>query len=378
MKVTRSDVVVIGGGIMGASTAFFLARRGKSVTLLERDLVGQHASGTNFGNTRRQGRPLYQLPLANRASAIWRQAKTLLGADVEYLQAGHIRVTYQGQDADEARMVDYARDARELGLELEILTRDSLRQRFPFLGPEVVAGSYSHADGHANPRLVAPAFARAAARLGARVRENTRIIAVEKVAGDFHVLSEHNELYCAPVLVIATGAWGGELAAQFREPVPITSWGPTMSVTEPAPYAIAPSVGVYTSVEKESVYFRQIPRGNVIIGGSHKGPGFPNTCRTHVRPANSLSQFKQIQRLAPGVGKLRVIRVWSGTEGYFADWQPVLGPSARVPDLYYAFGFSGSGFQIGPGVGETLAELIATGSTDIDLSHYRINRFYAA
>ena len=377
MKITRSDVVVIGGGIMGSSAAFFLARRGKSVTLLERDLVGQHASGTNFGNTRRQGRPLFQLPLANRASAIWKQSKALLGADVEYLQGGHMRVTYAGRDEDEARMAEYARDARELGLELEMITGDSLRQRFPFLGPEVGAGSYCHEDGHANPRLVAPAFARAAAREGATVRENARIIAVEKVAGDFHVLSEHNELYRAPVLVIATGAWGGELAAQFHEPVPITSRGPTMSVTEPAPYAISPSVGVSTKLAHEAVYFRQIPRGNVIIGGSIRGPGFPNTCRTHVRPANSLSQFREIQRLAPGVGKLRVIRVWSGTEGYFDDERPVLGPSAKIPDLYYAFGFSGNGFQLGPGVGETLAELIATGRTDIDLSHYRVNRFYA-
>lgn len=375
MKAHASDVIVVGGGIMGSSTAFFLARRGLSVTLLERDLVGQHASGVNYGGVRRQGRPLYQLPLANRASAIWRSANALLASDVEYLQSGHIRVCYRGSDEDAARMEQYAADAREYGLNLEYLEAPELRARFPFFGPEVMAGSVSVEDGHANPRLVAPAFARAARRHGARVEENTRIIAVEKVGGDFLVEGANQRLFKAPVLVLSTGAWATELASQFGEPVPMTSWGPTMSVTEPVTYGIGPSLGVYTTVKKESVYFRQIPRGNIIIGGSNPAPGYPITGRTPVRPHNTLSQLQEIRRLAPALGQLNIIRVWSGTEGYMPDGQPVLGPSEKVSGLFYAFGFSGAGFQLGPGVGETLAELIATGATPIDLSHYKLSRF---
>ena len=95
MSAISSDVVIIGGGIMGSSAAFFLSRRGRSVTLLESGLIGQQASGTNFGNTRRQGRPLDQLPLANRASDIWQRSKELLGSDIKYLESGHLRICYR-------------------------------------------------------------------------------------------------------------------------------------------------------------------------------------------------------------------------------------------------------------------------------------------
>lgn len=375
MKIVASDVVVIGGGIMGSSAALFLRERGLSVTLLERDRVGQHASGTNFGNVRRQGRPLYQLPLALRASDIWRRSKVLLETDVEYRQAGHMRVCYHDNSAAPDMFADYARDAREFDLHLEVLAGEAMRKRFPYLGPEVAAVSYSADDGHANPRLVAPAFARAAQRLGARVDELTRVIAVEKIGDDFHVMSERGTLYRAPNVLVCTGAWGNELASQFREGVPLASFGPTMSVTEPVPHAILPSIGVSTPLEKETVYFRQVERGNVVIGGSTRGLGFPNTGKTPVHAQNTLSQLNEIKRLAPCLGQLNIIRTWSGTEGYLPDWQPVLGPSQAAAGLYYAFGFSGAGFQIGPGVGATLAELIASGHTDIDLSHYSLARF---
>lgn len=127
----RSDVAIIGGGIMGCSAAFFLRQRGLSVTLIETDKVGRQASGTNFGNVRRQGRPIFQLPLANRASRIWRSANELLGADVEYLQGGHMRVCFRDRPENVGAMEDYAAKAREEGLDLELLSGNVLRDRFP-------------------------------------------------------------------------------------------------------------------------------------------------------------------------------------------------------------------------------------------------------
>jgi sarcosine oxidase subunit beta len=97
-----------------------------------------------------------------------------------------------------------------------------------------------------------------------------------------------------------------------------------------------------------------------------------------VKPENTLSQLRQIRRLAPALQRLQIIRVWSGVEGYTADNQAAMGASERVSGLYYAFGFSGAGFQLGPGVGETLAELIVTGATGIPLEPYRISRFTPA
>jgi sarcosine oxidase subunit beta len=370
-----TDVAIIGGGLMGSSAAFFLRQRGLSVALLETDKVGRQASGTNFGNVRRQGRPIFQLPLANRASAIWRKANELLGADVEYLQSGHIRVCFRDRPENIGAMEDYAAKAREEGLDLELLSGNALRERFPFLGPEVLAGSYSAMDGHANPRLAAPAFARAAVRLGAQLFEDTRIVHAAKQGADFVLEADDGRRFRAPILLVTAGAWAGKIVSQFGEALALTPRAPTMTVTEPVPYAIPPAVGVMTPLEHETVYFRQVARGNVVLGGSTRAPSYPDEYRSYVLPENTLSQLHHIRRLAPGLGALQVIRVWTGIEGYTDDSLPVMGPSGQVPGLFYAFGFSGSGFQIGPGVGETMAELIANGTTDIPIAAYSIARF---
>lgn len=374
-QIHQSDVAIIGGGLMGCSAAFFLRQRGLSVTVLETDKVGRQASGTNFGNVRRQGRPIFQLPLANRAIRIWRDSPQLLGSDVEYLQSGHIRVCFRERPENIGKMEEYAALAREEGLDLELLSANALREKFPWLGPDVLAGSYSATDGHANPRLAAPAFARAAARLGAAIVEDTKIVHAEKVGEDFRLTAQDGRQFTAPILLITAGAWAGRIAGWFGEDIPLTPRAPTMSVTEPVPYAIAPAVGVMTPDEVETVYFRQVARGNIVLGGSTRAQSYPDDYRSYVLPQNTMTQFEHLRRLAPALANLQVIRVWSGIEGYTDDALPIMGPSAKVSGLFHAFGFSGSGFQIGPGVGETMAELIATGATDIPLEHYSVTRF---
>ncbi|MFL9925401.1 FAD-binding oxidoreductase [Herbaspirillum lusitanum] len=372
----RADVIIVGGGIMGCAAAFFLRRRGRSVILLERELVGRQASGANFGNVRRQGRHLHQLPLANRSREVWGRLPELIGEDVEFLPSGHIRITY---DQERVGLLEsYARDARDYGLELEMVSGDSMRKRFPYLGPEVRAGSLSPLDGHANPRLSAPAFCRAAARLGAQMIEHTEIALVEKEGEDFRAISTDGRVYRAPAMLITAGAWGDHLALQFGEPVPLIARGPQMGVTEPVPYGIRPVVGVSTNITEESLYYRQIPRGNIIFGGCGYGEVSTETIRAYVKPENTIRQLSQLRRLSPVLANVNLIRVWSGIESYLPDSNPVMGPSAKVPGLYYAFGFCGEGFQLGPGVGDVMAELIDTGATDVPLEHYAIGRFAAA
>src|SRR5258708_1113920 len=161
-----------------------------------------------------------------------------------------------------------------------------------------------------------------------------------------------------------------------------------MSVTEPVPYRIRPATGVFTPLEEETVYFRQILRGNVIIGGSTRGPAYPDLCRAYVRPENTLSQLKHIRRLAPALGRLNIIPGWSGIEGYLPDRPPLLGPRERVSGRYSAFGFNragclgwglgGGGFGGGGGGGGGVAEVMQRGTTAIPLGAYRIGRFAAA
>lgn len=373
MSTHAADVVIVGGGFMGAASAFFLRKRGMSVILLERGLIGQQASGVNFGNVRRQGRAIEQLPLANRSREIWLKLKELIGEDVELLLSGHLRIGYRPEHAE--RLEKYAQDAQPYGLGLQMMSAKAVHERFPYLGPEVTSGCYAPYDGHANPRLAAPAFGRAAVREGAQVFENTEIVNVEKDGEDFRVSAADGRTFRAPAVLITAGAWGDRISARFGEPVPMIVKGPQMCVTEPVPYAIAPTIGLATDVVEEVVYFRQVARGNIVIGGGGHEPVDMEKRRAYVNPRRTLMTLAQAPRVIPAFKHLNIIRVWSGIEGYMEDSRPVMGPSARVPGLYYAFGFSGHGFQLGPGVGDVMAELIHTGATTTPIEHYHIGRF---
>lgn len=373
MSEQAADVVIVGGGLMGAATAFFLRRRGVSVILLERGLIGQQASGTNFGNVRRQGRFLPQLPLANRSRAIWGRLNELIGEDAEFLPLGHIRVCFSEDEV--GGLEAYARDALAYDLELEIVSRNALRDRFPYLSPNVVAGSFSPTDGHANPRLAGPAFGRAAARAGAVVHENTEVATIEKVGDDFVVEATDGRRFRAPAVQISAGAWAADMAAKFGEVVPFAVRGPQMAVTEPLPYRIPPAIGVYSRNPEDGIYLRQVERGNVVYGGGWRGPAHADIKRAYVDPMNTLRQFPKLHRVVPAMAHVRIIRTWSGIEGYVDDDIPIMGPSAKVPGLFYAFGFCGHGFQLGPGVGDVMAELIATGATTTPIEPFHVSRF---
>ena len=375
--VRSSDVLVLGGGLMGTTTAFFLRRQhGLSVTLLERELVGRQASGTNFGNVRRQGRALKQMPLANRARAVWGRVNELLGEDLEFVPYGHLRVCYTHAQAE--TLEQHARAVKPLGLELELFSAAQLHKRFGIFASGVVAGSLSPHDGHANPRLAGPAFARAARRAGAEIVEHAEVMHVERDGNGFVAHTADGLRWRAPQLLVACGAWSNRIAAPFGEAVPLEARGPQMGVTEPLPYAIGPSIGVSSPIEHEGLYFRQIRRGNVVFGGGLKGPASAEHVRAYVKPDNVLRQLRELRRVVPAFENVQLIRVWSGIEGYTGDWQPVMGPSAAVPGLHYAFGFNGEGFAISPGVGETMAELIATGKTSTPIDTFSIGRFAAA
>ena len=373
MSTQAADVIIVGGGFMGAATAFFLRKRGVSVILLERGLIGQQASGVNFGNVRRQGRHFEQLPLSQRSHAIWGRLKELIGEDVEFLVSGNMRAGYRQEHVE--RMENYARDAKLHGLELELISGRRMREMFPYLGPNILMTSYLPSDGHANPRLAAPAFGRAAVREGAQVFENTEIVDIEKDGVDFRVTAADGRVFRAPAVQVSAGAWADRISAKFGEPVPMQAKGPQMCVTEPVPYAIGPAIGVPTTIKEEVVYFRQVKRGNIVIGGGGHEPVDLELRRAYVHPHRTLMTLAQLPRVIPAFNRLSIIRVWSGIEGYMQDERPVMGPSARVPGLFYAFGFSGHGFQLGPGVGDVMAELIHTGATTTPIEHYHIGRF---
>ena len=363
-----ADVAIIGGGTVGCSTALHLRWRGATVVLLERGVCGGQASGVNYGGVRQQGRDLAELPLARRAREMWGRLAAIVGSDCEFVASGHVKLARS--DADMAELQAYREDVRPYGLALELLSRSELRARYPFLGDAAVGGSLCAEDGHANPRLVAPAFARAARAAGADIREHAPVTMIERDGTRFRLRTADGIEVGAATLVNAAGAWGHEIAARFGESVPEDVIAPNMCVSEPLPYFMVPNFGVCGG----GIYVRQIPRGNVIFGG---GRGIADRERLRAYPvaATSLDASRQTIALVPRLRHAQIIRTWTGIEGVMPDLIPVVGPSRTTPGLFHAFGFSGHGFQLGPAMGVVLSELILDGATPTPIAAFDIGRF---
>lgn len=363
----KTDVAIVGGGIVGASAALALRQMGLQVALLERDLCGSRSSGVNYGGVRRQGRPLSQLPLAQRAHRIWGRLAELIGTDGEYLRSGHFKIARS--EADLAALERYRDQSRDFELGIELLSGQRLRQRCPWLGGRAVGGSLCVEDGQANPRLVSPAFAMAARRAGAQIFERTPLDEVAHDSQGFLLRSGNALELRAPLMLNCAGAWAGAIASQFDEPVPLQSGHPAMAVTEPLPHFMDWSLGV----EGGGVYCRQVARGNLVLGG---GAGLAlDADRARVGREAIATLAVQAIELLPALRHASFIRTWSGTEGYLPDRQPVLGPSRTTPGLIHGFGFAGAGFQIGPAVGEVLAELVRDGRSSTPIEAFAIERF---
>ena len=363
----QADVAIIGGGIVGSSAALFLRRFGLSVVLLERGLCGAAASGVNYGGVRVQGRGLSQLPLALRSREIWRTLPEYIGIDGEYVPSGHLKLARS--EADLARLEAYARQVEGQGLELRIVSGAAFRRQYPWLGARAIAGSWCPGDGHANPRLVSPAFARAARAAGSTILEHTEVTELGHDGSHFVLGNAQGLRVRAPRLLNCAGAWALSVARAFGDDAPMESIHPGMAVTEPMPRFMDVNIGV----EGGGIYGRQTTRGNCVMGGSRGSSSHP----LHAQP-RALAIAELCQRMAelfPPLAHAQVLRFWSGIEGSLPDHQPIIGPGTKQPQLLHAFGFCGAGFQTGPAVGEALAQWVHHGRPGVPLDAFSIHRF---
>ena len=364
-----ADVAIIGGGLAGSSAALAMRKAGLSVILLDKGFCGAQASGVNYGGVRRQGRGVEQLPLAELSHDIWGRLPELIGIDGEYQRCGHLKLARTEEDF--SKLEAYAARVRPHGLELELISGKTVKTRFPWLTGDVAGASLCHADGHANPRLVSPAFARAARMAGATVLEHMPVHEAVTTGNGFALFAgEDTEIRCRQ-LVNTAGAWSDQFATQFGESVPLKKIYPSMVVTEPLPYLLPMSMGE----EGGSFYGRQVTRGNYVMGG---GRGVvldnPDYSRPSVTAASSVMQ--RAIALFPHLQHAHVIRFWSGTEAEMPDGNPVISASSKVNGLFHAFGFCGAGFQTAPAVGSVLCDLVTKGHSSIPVEAFSIDRFH--
>lgn len=365
----QSDVLVIGGGIHGLSTAFHLASKGVTVTVLEADYCARHASGVNAGGVRTLGRHVAEIPLALSSRELWHELPSVLGNDGGFVPSGQLKLAENHTELQECQ--ERVRQLQNLGFSHEVLIGpDEVFERVPSVARHVVGGIWVKDDGYATPYWTVTAFRHAAERLGVQIHEGTLAQRIEQKGEQWRVTTPRGD-FTANHLVITAGAWARALAEQVGEAVPGRPEGLMLMVT----HRVAPFCTPVLGATGRSLSFKQFANGTVVVGGKLIGTlDFP---ARHGEVDMTLlgASARTVTDLFPHLKHLGVNRVWAGIEAFTDDDLPVIGASRKASNLSYSFGFCGSGFQMGPGVGRRLAQEILGEHSDISLDAFAVDRF---
>lgn len=354
---------------MGCASAYYLAKEGLDVVLVEKNAaVGLEASGRCACGVRQQGRT-GALQLARASVRLWASLAEELECDLEYVRTGNLKIVWDQEGA--AELEQKAAWEHFQGLtEVRLLTAAECREMVPGITERTVAGKFCPTDGMANPMLVAPAFGRAAVRLGAKKHTRTKVTGLliqgSAVRG---VATEGGEIEAGCVINTA-GPW----AARFNEMAgcrtPIQPGLDTLMITERQPRRFTPFVGFGWWG-----YILQPKAGNIVIGLEDK----PNDeFNTRVDYEDLAIKARDMIQMLPWLGEVSFLRAFSGITEYTPDREPYIGVLPGVSGFYTASGFSGQGFCLGPVVGKILAELITGGEASVSLSSFRPERFAVA
>lgn len=369
-----SDVLVVGAGIIGCATAYYLAKKGKTVTVLDREPnVGEGASSRNGGGVRQSGRDARELPLAMYAvEHLWPQLSDELGADVEYVKKGNLRL---GKTEDHLKtLTRLATMSQGLGLDMKMIGPEEVRSINPYLSEEVIGASWCPTDGHANPMRATLAYYRAAKRLGVRFITGVRVERLVKAAGRLKGAETSVGFFAAPSVVVAAGMGSRAIAASVGIDVPMHGELIECLVTEAQPRMFDQMLGVATG----DFYGHQTAHGSFVFGGSSgleeaNGAFGGRPCESITAPA----ECREILGYIPLLTDAKIVRTWAGWEDVCVDGVPVISAIDEVPGLVLACAFTGHGFGISPIVGTLLAELACDEKTTLDVSAFRYDRFKA-
>lgn len=367
------DIIIIGGGITGISTAYELAKRGARVTLLERDRLNSMGSGWTLAGVRQSGRHPAELPIAQAAIRRWEQLADELDADIEYRQDGNLRLALSEDEIPVIRQV--VADTNAAGIPAEYVDAARVREIAPVITDQVTGASFCPTDGHANNHLVVDAYASAATRHGASIRTSTdvaglvthgdRVTGVRTTAGDLH----------AEVVIAAAGIHTPHLLAPLGLDLPLQVVLCPVFTTEPTEPALAPVIGMadasFAGRQEASGRFR-------LIGNSLPWTENRHDAASPMPSAGTVAQMIDgAIRILPSVRDLRIDRIWGGLIDSTPDALPVIERSPAYDGLVIAAGFSGHGFGIGPATGAILADLATAGTTGFDLAPFALDRFRA-
>ena len=369
MAARTADVVVIGGGIHGCSTALHLALRGVNTILVEKDHAGRHASGVNAGGVRQLARHVAEIPLSISSMALWERIEDLVGDDCGFSSAGTVLVA----ESDE-ELAGFRERVDDLNLRgfthEELIDQAELRRLVPAVSEHCPGGVVSRRDGAADPFRTTQAFRRRAVEKGVTVLEGVRVTGIVRQGNVWRVETSDGPIE-APKVVNAAGAWADRIAAALGEPVPLEVIAPMLMVTSRVPAFIDPVV----ILRGRKLSFKQLENGTVVIGGGHLATPYRDENRTVLDWQKLTTSARTVWELFPVMREATIVRAWAGIEARMPDDIPVVGPSGTSEGVYHQFGFSAHGFQLGPGTGAMMAELVATGRTNTPIDGLGIGRF---
>lgn len=363
----KTDVAIIGGGIMGCATAFNLAKLGVGVTVIEKNpAVGLEASGRCACGVRQQGRT-GGLQLSMASVRLWADLSKELDFDVEYTRTGNLKIALSQQEAAELEEKAAWEHAQEL-TEVKILTPDECRELVPGITKDVVAGKFCPTDGIANPMLVTPAFARAAIRSGAKILTHTSVTGLLQQGSDVVGVSTDQGEIQADLVINAAGPWAARFNQMAGCHTPIEPNNDTLIITERQQKRITP----FTSFGFWWGYILQPRSGNIVIGLESEPI---DDYRKDVDLSAVAMKARDMIGLFPYLKHVSIIRTLAGITEITPDKESYIGPLRGVSGYLSAAGFSGQGFCLGPIVGKIMAELATGKEPSLSLDPFKPDRF---
>lgn len=371
----NAEIIIIGGGIIGCATAYYLAKNGvKDVIVLEgSDFMGNGGSSRNGGGVRQSGRDVRELPLVMYGiKNLWPHLSEELEVDCEYHQDGNLRLGKT--EAHRATLTKLADNARGVGLDVRMIGGDEVRQINPYLSHEVTCASWCPTDGHANPLTTTLGFYRMARRLGVRFITGEPVVSLGMVRGKIRKVVTPNNTYEGEKVLVAAGLDSRPILTSVGIDIPMTNSLLEALVTEAEPHMFDQMLGT----AEADFYGHQTKHGSFVFGGSSGLERYNKDNGTPVTNSKTAPCIcRGIMKYFPDLAKAKIVRTWAGWMDASSDGVPSLGKVDEVPGLYVACAFNGHGFGIAPAAGEQLAKLMITGTTDISLDELRYDRYKA-
>ena len=363
----ETDVLVVGGGIAGTAMAYYLARAGVAVVLVERGELNREASGTNAGSLHLQiaihqlagglqtanaaDRLREETRFAVEASRLWHDLEAELDGPIDLHLTGGLMVAERPEEL--AFLHEKQRIEAAAGLETHVVEGAELRALAPWLSDTVIGGAYCPVEGHVNPLVAAPLFALRATEHGAVIRTGAGVREIDALGAGggapFRVRTAAGTIR-ATRIVNAAGAWAPELGRHVGLELPVRAMPLHVNVTEARPRLIEPLVQHIG----RRLTLKQAFNGTFIIGGGW--PSYPDPPRRHAtRWSSAAGNAAVAVDVVPALADVRLVRTWSGVNAWTDDVSPVVGASRRVPG-YHAVVVGSSGYTMTPILARMLAE----------------------